>query len=130
MQPTLTLAPTIQAPKPPPFIKVPGRTFPVEAFYLEDLIDATDHLIEAGSYCSRQMDPSRELDKVAMNITNRKGERRRQFVTVDSDGFDETYIKAQSTYKDYKNSTRISMGRVNGKLGLYRGISSWRICHF
>ena len=31
-----------------PMISVPGRTFPVLRYYLEDLLDAMDHIVEEG----------------------------------------------------------------------------------
>ena len=35
-----------------PIISVPGRTFPVEAFYLEDVLELTGHAIVPGSDCA------------------------------------------------------------------------------
>ena len=36
-----------------PLISVPGRTFEVASYYLEDLLEATGHVIEEGSICAK-----------------------------------------------------------------------------
>ena len=48
-----------------PVIKVPGRTFPVEAFYLEDILELTGHAIVPNSDCAarKQRGPARRGDR-------------------------------------------------------------------
>jgi HrpA-like RNA helicase len=59
-----------------PVVNVPGRTFPVNTYYLEDLLEQTDHLIEEGSRYARRDYGGRET--VAMWVTMRGGEKRRE----------------------------------------------------
>lgn len=59
-----------------PVINVPGRTFPVTKFYLEDLLEQTNHVIEEGSRCAHRDFGNRET--VSMWVTTRSGEKRRE----------------------------------------------------
>lgn len=83
-----------------PLIQVPGRTFPVTEYYLEDLLDATDHIIEADSkYAIRT---HKEESTTSLWVTGRGGEKRKQTVSLDewNDDLDDNY------YHDYKPSTQ------------------------
>lgn len=59
-----------------PIVVVPGRTFPVSTFYLEDLLEQTNHIIEEGSRYARRDISKRET--VSMYVTSRGGEKRRE----------------------------------------------------
>jgi HrpA-like RNA helicase len=59
-----------------PIVNVPGRTFPVRTFYLEDVLEHTNHIIEEGSRHARRDFNGRET--VSMYVTSRGGERRRE----------------------------------------------------
>lgn len=59
-----------------PVVHVPGRTFPVESFYLEDLIEFTGHVVEEGSWCARKNVVNRE--EVSLWVTQDGGEKRRE----------------------------------------------------
>jgi len=59
-----------------PVINVPGRTFPVSTYYLEDILELTNHLIEEGSRCARRDFRNRET--VSLWVTGRGGEKRRE----------------------------------------------------
>jgi HrpA-like RNA helicase len=59
-----------------PIVNVPGRTFPVSTFYLEDLLDQTNHMIEEGSRYARRDFSGRET--ATMWVTSRGGEKRRE----------------------------------------------------
>jgi HrpA-like RNA helicase len=62
-----------------PLVRVPGRTYPVATYYLEDLLEHTKHVVEDGSrYALR--DYSRR-ETASMYVTTRGGEKRR--VTAD-----------------------------------------------
>ena len=83
-----------------PMMSVPGRTFPVSSYYLEDLIDATDHVIEEGSrYAMRQY---RNEEKASLWITTRGGEKRKEVVDLVS----QVDLGEVTIYPGYKMSTR------------------------
>jgi HrpA-like RNA helicase len=60
-----------------PIVNVPGRTFPVSTFYLEDVLEQTNHIIEEGSRYARR-DNRRDRKTISMNVTSRGGEKRRE----------------------------------------------------
>ena len=92
-----------------PVISVPGRAFPVASYYLEDLLDATGHVIEEGSrYAFRD---NGRVDTATLQVTNRGGEKRRE--TVDLVSSAAPLDVTNSYYDGYKMSTRRSMERVN-----------------
>lgn len=83
-----------------PLVSVPGRTFPVATYYLEDLLDATDHIIEEGSrYARRQRD---DRETASMWVSTRGGEKRRETVSLDSELVD----GVSDEFAGYKMSTR------------------------
>lgn len=92
-----------------PLVSVPGRTFPVSGYHLEDLMDATDHMIEEGSrYALR--DANKPGGKAQLWVTNKGGDKRREVVDLES----QTDVQDVSDlYPDYKMATRRSMDRVN-----------------
>ncbi|ENN82303.1 hypothetical protein YQE_01321, partial [Dendroctonus ponderosae] len=48
-----------------PVINIPGRTFPVEQYYLEDILEATGYILEDGSeYCRKMKNDSEYIDAV------------------------------------------------------------------
>lgn len=48
-----------------PIINIPGRTFPVEQYYLEDILEATGYILEDGSeYCRKMKNDSEYIDAV------------------------------------------------------------------
>lgn len=59
-----------------PVINVPGRTFPVSTYYLEDILEKTNHLIEEGSRCTKRDFNNRE--SVSLWVSGRGGEKRRE----------------------------------------------------
>jgi hypothetical protein len=84
-----------------PLISVPGRTFPVSNYHLEDLLDATDHIVEEGSrYAVRE---GRYGEKASLWVSTRGGEKRKEVVDLDS----QTEVGGVSDmYPGYKMSTR------------------------
>ena len=91
-----------------PMINVPGRTFPVSSYYLEDLLDATDHIIEQGSrYALRQNNYG---ETASLYVSTRGGQKRKEVVDLVSQ------VEPSSVsdmFAGYKMSTRRSMERVN-----------------
>jgi len=94
-----------------PFLSVPGRTFPVAEYYLEDLFDATDHLIDEDSKYAIWED--RDYEKASIFVTGRGGEKRKELISLDSEI---ELSEVSGEYKDYKMSTRRSMERVNEEI--------------
>lgn len=88
---------------------MPGRTFPVNHYYLEDLIEATGHIIEEGSMYAVPEHQNRE--RVSLWITGKGGERWRESTDMNaafaSDDFDPI------EYRGYSKTTRLSMARVD-----------------
>ena len=90
-----------------PVIRVPGRTFPVSNYYLEDLLDATNHIIEEGSqYAYRQYQQS---EKTTLWVTSQGGEKHREVVDVAS----AIGSEISETYSGYSMPTRLSLERVD-----------------
>jgi HrpA-like RNA helicase len=83
-----------------PLVSVPGRTFPVSTYYLEDLIDATNHIIEEGSRYAHRGNGSRET--ASMWITTRGGEKRKEMVSLES----ELDTEVSDDFIGYKMATR------------------------
>jgi ATP-dependent RNA helicase DHX29 len=81
-------------------ISVPGRTFPVANYFLEDLMDATDHVIEEGSRYAKRED--RYEEKTSLWVTSRGGDKRREVVDLVS----QVAVDEVSIYPGYKMSTR------------------------
>ena len=89
-------------------ISVPGRTFPVSTYYLEDLLDATGHIIEEGSrYAKRE---NHHGEKTSLWVTTRGGEKRKEVVDLPQSFLEDG---VSEMYQGYKMSTRKSMERVN-----------------
>jgi HrpA-like RNA helicase len=90
-----------------PLVTVPGRTFPVATYHLEDILEATNHIIEEHSrYALRQYD-ARET--VSMWVSTKGGERKRQTVSLDS----ELGTNVSDRYPGFALPTRRSMDRVD-----------------
>jgi len=81
-----------------PIVNVPGRTFPVSTYYLEDLLEHTNHIIEEGSRCATRNFSARET--VSLWVTNRGGEKRRE--TADYQLTEDV----SDDYPDYSLATR------------------------
>lgn len=93
-----------------PVVQVPGRTFPVSNYFLEDLFDATGHIVEEGSLHAIR-DGHRSNDKATLWVTTRGGEKRRETVDMSSSVLNPDSLSEE--YAGYSLSTRLSMERVN-----------------
>jgi ATP-dependent RNA helicase DHX29 len=79
-------------------IKVPGRTFPVSTYFLEDVLEGTGHVIEADSmYAQRDMS---DRTTVSMWVTTRSGEKRRENADYEKD------MGVSDNYPTYSLNTR------------------------
>lgn len=71
-------------------IHVPGRTFPVNTYYLEDLLQITGHRIEEDSICARRNISDRA--SVSLWVTTRNGEKRKETAEYEkNDGVSDKY---------------------------------------
>ena len=86
-----------------PVLSIPGRTYPVTNFYLEDLLDATDHVIEEQSDVSRRYDYVNRTGRetLTLQVTSRGGTQR----TETADYY--TNDGVSDDYPNYKLSTRV-----------------------
>ena len=94
-----------------PLISVPGRTFPVKNLYLEDLLEATNHVIEEGSRYAKF--ESTHTEQTSLWVTQRGGEKRRELVDLTSST---QQVEVSSMYESYSMATRRSMEKVNEEI--------------
>ena len=83
-----------------PLLTVPGRTFPVAHYYLEDVLERTGHVIEEGSRCAKRNYERQET--VSLWVTTRGGERRRETAAMES----ETEAAVSDDFIGYSLPTR------------------------
>lgn len=85
-----------------PVLNIPGRTFPVEQFFLEDILEVTDCVIEENSQYTRRRKDNESLDEL-VEMSKVKAAN----VTVKETMKDENLSLAQvmSRYKDYSIKT-------------------------
>ena len=85
-----------------PFLSIPGRTYPVSEYFLEDLLDATDHLIDEDSkYAIKEENIDNR--QASLLITGRGGSQRKEEVSLDLEILTN---EVPDDYKGYKMSTR------------------------
>lgn len=78
-------------------------------YYLEDILEATNHLIEEGSRCAVRNQRGKS-GTAALWVTGRGGERHKTVVSLE----DEVHCEVDSDeFADYSMSTRRSMQRVD-----------------
>ena len=83
-----------------PVLKVPGRTFPVRNYFLEDLLEKTGHVIEEGSrYAKKSFARS---DSVDLWVTTRGGGKIRDAACLQS----ETDVEVSRDFEGYSMATR------------------------
>ena len=90
-----------------PLISVPGRTYEVASYFLEDLLEATGHVIEEGSICARK--DSGTKDQAVFSV-GRGEHKTMQTVVYDHE------IELSDDFVNYSETTRISLERVNEKV--------------
>lgn len=92
-----------------PLVSVPGRTFPVANYFLEDLLDATGHMIEEDSRNARR-DARMKDETQSLFVSTRGGEKRQEVVSLES----QTDVSEVSGhYVGYSMATQRSMDRVD-----------------
>lgn len=83
-----------------PLLSVPGRTFPVSHYYLEDLLEKTGHIVEEGSRCAKR--GCGDFETVSLWVTTRGGEKRRETAAMES----ETDLGVSGDFVGYSLTTR------------------------
>lgn len=87
-----------------PVLSIPGRTFPVESYWLEDVFEATGHLIEEGSYFA---DRTKISVSVSLQVTGRGGRQYREEADLTELG------ALGGKYESYSHTTQKSMSLVD-----------------
>ena len=95
-----------------PFLDIPGRTFPVASYYLEDILEATGHIIEEGSRCALRTDRMKS-ETAQLWVTGRGGEKHKKVVSLEDEIHHEVISEE---FCDYSMTTRRSMERVDEKV--------------
>jgi ATP-dependent RNA helicase DHX29 len=89
-----------------PLVSVPGRTFPVSNYFLEDLIEATGHIVEDNSRLASRK--HRGSETTSLSITTKGGGERKQTVSLDS----EVDPSVSGSFGGYSLTTQKTMDRV------------------
>lgn len=93
-----------------PLISVPGRTFPISEYFLEDILESTNHVIEEGSRNAIKRHHY-DTSEATLWVTGRGGEKRKEIVSL---GADQQPAEVTSNeYMGYSMSVRRSMERVD-----------------
>jgi len=91
-----------------PFFSIPGRTFPVNQYYLEDILEASGYVVEEDSrYALRG---TRGDNTASVWVTGRGGEKKRTVVSLESEL---ESLEVSELYDGYSMSTRRSMEIVD-----------------
>ncbi|XP_056288425.1 ATP-dependent RNA helicase DHX29 [Pseudoliparis swirei] len=97
-----------------PVISIPGRTFPVEVFHLEDIVEQTGYVLEKDSeYCQRILEDEEE---VSISITQKGGKtgQHQEVILRDSSGWDlgpdlDHFSSRTRQMLQYMNPNKINM---------------------
>uniref|UniRef100_A0A8C3AYW5 ATP-dependent RNA helicase DHX29 n=1 Tax=Cyclopterus lumpus TaxID=8103 RepID=A0A8C3AYW5_CYCLU len=96
-----------------PVISIPGRTFPVEVFHLEDIVEQTGYVLEKDSeYCQKILEDEEE---VSISITQKGGKTgQHQVILRDSSGWDlgpdlDHFSSRTRQMLQYMNPNKINM---------------------
>jgi len=112
-----------------PVLNVPGRTFPVAVYHLEDLLEGTGHVIEEGSRYATSNDYGRKGSTVSLEISTRGGEKRKEVHSLESGGVH--LVDVSDDYAGYKMSTRRYVFWWSCPFQLYGGLPhQHQICFF
>lgn len=90
-----------------PLVSVPGRTFPVSNYFLEDIVEATGHIVEDDS--PNALRNYQRSEKASLSITTKGGRERKEIVSLDS----EVDPMLSGEFSNYSLTTRRTMDRVD-----------------
>eukprot|EP01119_Soliformovum_irregulare_P013905 TRINITY_DN3746_c0_g2_i2.p1 TRINITY_DN3746_c0_g2~~TRINITY_DN3746_c0_g2_i2.p1 ORF type:complete len:1292 (+),score=525.82 TRINITY_DN3746_c0_g2_i2:491-3877(+) len=119
-----------------PVLSVPGRTFQVESFFLEDVVKITDYSLEEDSeYAIRKQ---RNFQKFSVNVSGKRGNSQKIQQEWDADENSEEQLydlpPDEFSEKTRRNLARMDMDRINYDLILellsYIASANFRETHF
>ncbi|CAG9819856.1 unnamed protein product [Phaedon cochleariae] len=85
-----------------PVIEIPGRTFPVEQYFLEDILEATGYILEEGTeYCKKIRKDSDYMEAMSSAEASYASAKPRD--NIRDEGLSITQVMAR--YQDYSKST-------------------------
>ncbi|XP_060558929.1 ATP-dependent RNA helicase dhx29-like [Ruditapes philippinarum] len=100
-----------------PVINIPGRTFPVEVFHVEDVVEMTGHVIDEDSPYSLKQSQLVQEESATVNITEKGGNQSQGDVFWTKDDLstiDQTNLSADKYCLKTRNTiTRMNMKRIN-----------------
>ncbi|CAG5133906.1 unnamed protein product, partial [Candidula unifasciata] len=100
-----------------PVVNVPGRTFPVEEYYLEDVIEMTGYVVDDDSPYTVNQKYLLQEDSASVEVTKMGGKKSKQNVVwtqEDISKIDKTDLPADRYSLKTRNAvTRLNLNRVN-----------------
>uniref|UniRef100_A0A4W6CA81 ATP-dependent RNA helicase DHX29 n=1 Tax=Lates calcarifer TaxID=8187 RepID=A0A4W6CA81_LATCA len=97
-----------------PVITIPGRTFPVEVFHLEDIVEQTGYVLEKDSEYSQKI--LEEEEEVSVSVTQKGGKtlQHQEVIVRDSSGWDlgpdlDHFSSRTRQVLQYMNPNKINM---------------------
>lgn len=97
-----------------PVITIPGRTFPVEVFHLEDIVEETGYVLEKDSEYSQKI--LEEEEEVTISVTQKGGKalQHQEVITKESPGWDlgsdlDHFSSRTKHVLQYMNPNKINM---------------------
>lgn len=94
-----------------PLLKIPGRTFPVSKYYLEDILEATGHTIDETSRNARRN--LKQHTSLPISITDKGGKQHKTSVSILPEL---ESLELSEHYEGYSLSTRRSMEIVDEEI--------------
>ncbi|KAI1905280.1 hypothetical protein AGOR_G00014480 [Albula goreensis] len=101
-----------------PVVTIPGRTFPVEVFHLEDIVEETGYVLEQDSDYSQKFLEEEEEVNVSVTVKGGKTQVHQEFVTRDSGagwegGPDLDHYSSRTRHAvQYMNPNKINMDLI------------------
>ncbi|KAL4233235.1 ATP-dependent RNA helicase dhx29 [Mactra antiquata] len=95
-----------------PVINIPGRTFPVEVYHVEDIVEMTGYIIDEDSQYSLKQSELVQEESTSLNITERGGNQTQVDVFWTKDDIS-TIDLTNLSVDDYSMKTRNSITRMN-----------------
>ncbi|XP_046900623.1 ATP-dependent RNA helicase dhx29 [Hypomesus transpacificus] len=101
-----------------PVVTIPGRTFPVEVFHLEDIVEETGYVLEQDSEYSQKILEEEEEVSLAVTLRGGKSQQHQEFIVKDSGsgwdlGPDLDHFSGRTRHAlQYMNPNKINMDLV------------------
>ncbi|XP_061887217.1 ATP-dependent RNA helicase DHX29 [Entelurus aequoreus] len=98
-----------------PVVSIPGRTFPVEVFHLEDIVEETGYILEKDSeYCQRILEEEEEVSIVVTQKGGKTSQHQEVIIRDSSSGWDlgpdlDHFSSRTRQVLQYMNPNKINM---------------------